>query len=681
MTRFMLTAMPFTGHVAPLSAVAEALVARGHDVRVYTGSAFRERVESTGARLVPWRVAPDFDENDISATFPRLLDKKGMRQLLINVQDVFIKTSPAQVEDLTAEWEREPWDAIAGDEMSVGTALFVERTACPWATVAVIPLNLIGPQGPPSGMGLAPGRNVLTQGAGCRPPRGRPLFGRSLAGPLARARQSVGLPPSKLTFDRVVFSPRLVIASGCPLLDYERTDRPSSVHFVGRLQTSPGPAAFPPWWSDLDGQPVVHVTQGTYNIDPEDLIRPSLEALAGRDVTVVVATGVPGRDELPFPVPSNARIGGFLPHAELLPRADAVVTNGGWGGTLAALAHGVPLVIAGGDLDKPEVAARVAWAGAGINLKTGTPTSAQVAAGVDRVLPTRRSGMPQPASARSCARSVARTVPPNCSKRWPEGEPMTDEGFRIRTYPAGVPCWVDVEQEDVRAGAEFYGALFGWDFVERRCAGSRSCRTCSRSSTASMRRVSKRATGCGLGELHRDRRHRRACVDVERAGGIVGRASRRRQSVRLQRDVRRPAGSGVPSVAGRHAPRIADRNVPGAWNFSELRTPDPAASLAFYGTVFGWRHDPELGAGMIRLPGYGDHLAATIDPDIHERQAFAPPGFADVDRRAHRRRGSAGRDLGDPVHGRATVTRASLRPRHSGRPSCRAPTPSGRRRR
>jgi len=52
--------------------------------------------------------------------------------------------------------------------------------------------------------------------------------------------------------------------------------------------------------------------------------------------------------------------------------------------------------------------------------------------------------------------------------------------------------------------------------------------------------------------------------------------------------------------------------------------------LAFYGEVFGWRVDPDLGAGMIRLPGYGDHLAATIDPGIHERQAFAPPGFADV---------------------------------------------------
>src|SRR6187455_759988 len=154
MARFMLTAMPFTGHVTPLRAVAAALVSRGHDVRVYTGGTFRDRVESTGARLVPWRVAPDFDENDISATFPRLVGKKGIRQLLINVQDVFIKTSPAQVEDLATEWDREPWDVIAGDELSVGTAFFAERTGSPWATVAVLPLNLIGTQGPPSGMGL-----------------------------------------------------------------------------------------------------------------------------------------------------------------------------------------------------------------------------------------------------------------------------------------------------------------------------------------------------------------------------------------------------------------------------------------------------------------------------------------------------------------------------------------------
>lgn len=33
---------------------------------------------------------------------------------------------------------------------------------------------------------------------------------------------------------------------------------------------------------------------------------------------------------------------------------------------------------------------------------------------------------------------------------------------------------------------------------------------------------------------------------------------------------------------------------------------------------------------MIQVPGYGHHLAATADPGIHQRQAGAPPGFADV---------------------------------------------------
>ena len=49
MARFLLSAMPFTGHVTPLRAIAHALVGRGHDVRFYTGSAFRSAVAASGA--------------------------------------------------------------------------------------------------------------------------------------------------------------------------------------------------------------------------------------------------------------------------------------------------------------------------------------------------------------------------------------------------------------------------------------------------------------------------------------------------------------------------------------------------------------------------------------------------------------------------------------------------------
>ena len=81
-----------------------------------------------------------------------------------------------------------------------------------------------------------------------------------------------------------------------------------------------------------------------------------------------------------------------------------MVTNGGYGGVQMALSQGVPLVVAGTTEDKPEVAARVAWSGAGINLKTAAPTPAQVRDAVRALLDDQRyraSGAG--ASSRVCA--------------------------------------------------------------------------------------------------------------------------------------------------------------------------------------------------------------------------------------------------------------------------------------
>jgi UDP:flavonoid glycosyltransferase YjiC (YdhE family) len=203
---------------------------------------------------------------------------------------------------------------------------------------------------------------------------------------VARQRAAVGLPPSRETFNESIFSPSLILSTGVPALDYGRTDRPARLHWVGVLQGQA--AALPPlpgWWGDLAGRRVVVVTQGTQNIDPADLLRPALEALAHLDVIAVALTGVHGRDELPFAVPANARVAGFVPFDALLPLTSVLITNGGWGGTLRALAHGIPLVIGGGDLDKPEIAARVEAAGAGVNLRSARPSAAAVRAAYDRI--------------------------------------------------------------------------------------------------------------------------------------------------------------------------------------------------------------------------------------------------------------------------------------------------------
>jgi UDP:flavonoid glycosyltransferase YjiC (YdhE family) len=63
-----------------------------------------------------------------------------------------------------------------------------------------------------------------------------------------------------------------------------------------------------------------------------------------------------------------------------------MITNGGYGAVQRALMTGVPLIVAGNTEDKPEVAARVEWFGAGVNLRTGVPTAAMVRRAVRQVL-------------------------------------------------------------------------------------------------------------------------------------------------------------------------------------------------------------------------------------------------------------------------------------------------------
>lgn len=373
-----MTAMPFAGHARPICAVAAELVRRGHDVRVYTGRTWTAQFATVGARPVPWQAAPDFDDRDLAATFPRMRHKKGVRQVLINLEDLFLGTAPAQHADLLAAYDQEPWALLAGDPMALGTRFAAETLGTRWATVSPIAVWLPGPGIPPTGLGLTPRAGVTgtvrdaVLGAVTR------VGATALARRYQAARRTAGLPPDGESFATMWYSPELVVAAGAAGLDYPRSDLPGHIRFVGDLtdrdDTSAADLPVPPWWDDVDQAevPVVHVTQGTADVDPRDLILPTLAALAKEDVLVVVGLGHRAAP-LPRPLPANARAAEMLPYPRLLPRTTAMITNGGYGGVLQALRHDVPLIIAGGDLDKPEVAARIGWHGAGINLHTGTP--------------------------------------------------------------------------------------------------------------------------------------------------------------------------------------------------------------------------------------------------------------------------------------------------------------------
>lgn len=329
--RILIASLPFAGHVGAMAAVSGELVRRGHEVVAYTGAKYRDKFE--GAQWLPWQHAPDFDDAELNKAFPSVGDGKGMRSNFANVRDVLVGTGAAQAKDvLEAEF-----DLVVTDHLAFGAAMAAEIRNVPWATVAVTPL-------------------VASR------PFARVVSRLIVDGMFNRMRAEVGLKPKPGALE-AFYSPELVLAQGVRHL--ETVQPPHQTQFVGRLVSPAKPIGLPDWWSDLDGRTVVHVTQGTLETGADDLLKPAIEALAGHDALVVATTGGAPVRTLGA-LPDNVRAAEFIPHDLLLPRTDLMITNGGWGGVLAALEAGVPLVVVPGELDKAQVAARVARSRAGI---------------------------------------------------------------------------------------------------------------------------------------------------------------------------------------------------------------------------------------------------------------------------------------------------------------------------
>jgi len=204
-----------------------------------------------------------------------------------------------------------------------------------------------------------------------------------------------------------------------------------------------------------------------------------------------------------------------------------------------------------------------------------------------------------------------------------------------KTYPHGVPSWVDTIAHDLDEAKRFYAGVFGWTFTDAIPANAPGHYLIA---TIGGEDVAAIASPDSDDEASTWRTY--IAVDdadatakaVEAAGGAVTLAPvdagpGGRQAVCVD-----PRGAEFRLWQARRRLGAQLVNAPGAWNFSDLQTTDPHAAATFYSTVFGWEIDDVGFATMVRRPGYGDHLAATVDPTIRERQAdtAAPAGFEDA---------------------------------------------------
>jgi MGT family glycosyltransferase len=393
LAKFLFTVWPFPGHVHPDVAIAHALGERGHETAFYTGKSARPTLEVEGFRCFPfWHVEEEHVEAIVLTLDALSLQWWRARRRKTLLRQWLLETIEAQLQDLAAIVRGWRPDVLVCDPAMWGPLLVLQEIEqIPLAVMSCVAACMLpGADGPIMGLPLPRadgqfarlGRRVLRSVAN--------VVAADVRRTAEECRARHGLSPMHTTVTAFAGRMPLYLVPSTPAFDRQRGDLPQSVRYVGPCQwDKPGDVPSAPWLAELPpDRPVVYVTEGTLHSKPPLLLRAALQGLASDPVQVIATTGKhrdPARLGL-GDIPANARVERWVPHSDLLPRTDVVVTTGGTGTVLASLSAGRPLVVMPTAWDQPENAWRVAETGAGIRLAPRQCTPEGIRAAVDRVL-------------------------------------------------------------------------------------------------------------------------------------------------------------------------------------------------------------------------------------------------------------------------------------------------------
>jgi MGT family glycosyltransferase len=184
-----------------------------------------------------------------------------------------------------------------------------------------------------------------------------------------QARAALGLAPLSSVFDLFARLDRALVLTS-PSFDFPAATLPENVRYVGPQLDEPRSAT--PWqgpWEADDPRPLVVVSFSTTFQRQGNLVHRVIEALGALPVRALVTAG-PALDTASFQVLPNIVVRDYVPHRQVFPHADLVITHGGHGTVMTALACGVPVLCLPMGRDQADVAARAVWRGAGSRLSS-----------------------------------------------------------------------------------------------------------------------------------------------------------------------------------------------------------------------------------------------------------------------------------------------------------------------
>jgi MGT family glycosyltransferase len=380
MSIFLITAWDGGGAVPPTMSLARALVERGHDVRVLGDPVLVPEIEAAGAQPVEWTRAPHRTERTAESDLFKDWEARTPFGAFARIRERLMFGPAADVaRDVLEELEHRPADALVTEPMLAGTVIAGESAGVPVALISTT-IDVFPAQGRPAlGPGFQPARGPLGR-LRDRALRAafRAVWNRGLAA-LNTARAGLGLAPVDDALEALMAVDRILVLTS-DAFDFPRLPRHPKVRVVGPRLDDPA------WAGEVElpagEQPLVLVGLSSSHQGQDEVIRRSAAALGELPVRGLVTTG-PAVD--PFPAAANVVVLRSAPHAAVLPHAAAVVTHGGHGTVIKALAAGVPLVVLPMGRDQLDVAARVTAAGAGVRVKPSA-SPAKIAAAVRTVL-------------------------------------------------------------------------------------------------------------------------------------------------------------------------------------------------------------------------------------------------------------------------------------------------------
>ena len=360
-------------------------------MRWYTSSYFTERLKKLQITHYPFVIAKDFNGDNVDSVFPERKNIKGqVAKLNFDLVNAFILRGPEYYRDILEIYKDFRFEIMIADCTFTGIPFVSDLMNIPVINVGVMPLIETSKDLAPPGLGMTPSYT---------------FFGRMKQRFLRFAAQNILFRrPNKLmhdilnsygikhfnlfVFDLAAKKSSLVLQSGTPGFEYFRSDLSTNIRFIGPLLPFQSAKKRETWFDARLNQyeKVVLVTQGTVEKDVEKILVPTLEAFKGSKTLVVATTGGSGTKELKARFPQeNLIIEDFIPFADVMPYADAYITNGGYGGVMLGIANHLPLVVAGVHEGKNEINARIGYFKLGVNLGTEWPKAEQMRKAVEEV--------------------------------------------------------------------------------------------------------------------------------------------------------------------------------------------------------------------------------------------------------------------------------------------------------